>query len=211
MARPQVFVSSTFYDLRSIRSALGDFIERMGYEPVLSEKGKIAYDPDVPLDESCYRDAGAANIFVLIIGGRYGSAASDEQLVGSATFYERYESITKKEFQAAISKDVPVFILVSRPVYVEFETFQKNRENKNIEYAQVESVNIFHLLDEILSIRRNNPLQQFDNYSEIESWLREQWAGLFRDLLSRRSELKQLTTLAQQMDDLSSITDICII
>lgn len=83
MARPQVFVSSTFYDLRHIRASLEAFIERLGYEPVLSEKGKIAYDPDVPLDESCYRDAATANIFVLIVGGRYGSAASEENISGN--------------------------------------------------------------------------------------------------------------------------------
>lgn len=120
-------------------------------------------------------------------------------------FYDRYESITKKEFNAAIMKDVPVYILVSRAVYVEYETFRKNRDNDKIEYAQVESVNVFHLLDEVLSSRRNNPLHQFDHHGEIEEWLREQWAGLFRELLSRRSEHRQLITLAERMDELSAI------
>ena len=39
MARPRVFVSSPYYDLKHIRSSLDSFIDRLGYEPVLSEKG----------------------------------------------------------------------------------------------------------------------------------------------------------------------------
>jgi hypothetical protein len=79
VARPRVFVSSTYYDLKHIRSSLDNFIESLGYDSVLSEKGDIAYSPDIPLDESCYREASGADIFVLIIGGRYGSSASNEE------------------------------------------------------------------------------------------------------------------------------------
>ena len=91
MAHLRVFISSTFYDLRHIRSSLEGFVERMGYEAVMSEKGRIAYDPDIPLDESCYREASSADIFVLIIGGRYGHASSDEDIkgkIGSAPIYK---------------------------------------------------------------------------------------------------------------------------
>ena len=43
MARPRVSVSSTYYDLKHIRASLSSFIESLGYESVLSEKGDIAY------------------------------------------------------------------------------------------------------------------------------------------------------------------------
>jgi hypothetical protein len=76
MAKPRIFVSSTYYDLRHLRSSLENFIESFGFEAILSEKGDIAYLPDTPLDESCYREARSADTFVLIIGGRYGSEAS---------------------------------------------------------------------------------------------------------------------------------------
>ena len=46
MARPRVFVSSTYYDLKHIRASLDLFIEQLGYESVLSEKGDIAYAHD---------------------------------------------------------------------------------------------------------------------------------------------------------------------
>lgn len=76
MARPRVFVSSTYYDLKHVRASLDLFIESMGYDSILSEKGDIAYTHDRPLDDSCYRETETADIFVLIIGGRYGHEAS---------------------------------------------------------------------------------------------------------------------------------------
>lgn len=89
MARPRVFISSTYYDLRHIRASIEGFVERIGYEAVISEKGRIAYDPDLPLDNSCYREASRADMFVLLIGGRYGSPASDENIDPAPGFYER--------------------------------------------------------------------------------------------------------------------------
>ena len=205
MARPRVFISSTYYDLRHIRTSLEGFVERLGYEPVLSEKGKIAYDPELSLDESCYREASRADIFVLIIGGRYGSPASEEHIDPPAGFYERYESITKKEYEAAAARDIPTYILVDKSVMTEFETFKKNRDRTDIKYAHVESANVFHLLEEVLGRSRNNPVHQFERNSEIEEWLREQWAGLFQEFINRRSEQKQLASLSDRVAELGSL------
>ncbi|MCA9304380.1 MAG: DUF4062 domain-containing protein [Phycisphaerales bacterium] len=208
MAKPRIFVSSTYYDLKHVRASLDRFIQSLGFEPILSEKGEIAYHPDMPLDESCYREAISADIYLLIVGGRYGSIASSEHSkLPPSIIHERYESITKKEFDAAQSSDVPTFILVDRAVQSEYETFKRNRDLNKIKYAHVDSVNIFHFLDEIFSKKRNNPTHQFDRFTEIESWLREQWAGLFRELLTRRSSQQQLSSLANQVSQLSEVND----
>lgn len=207
MAQPRIFVSSTYYDLKHIRASLERFIERLGYEAILSEKGAIAYAPDVPLDESCYREAGNADIFVLIIGGRYGSEKSAERPVLSKEFHEKYDSITKQEYKCAIDKDVPVYILVERAVYADYETYLLNKGNASVKYAHVDSVNIFRLIDEIRSEQRNNPIQQFDRYMDIETWLRAQWAGLFKDFLSRRSEHNQLASLSAQVKALAEVNE----
>lgn len=45
MARPRIFVSSTYYDLKHIRSAMEVFIDSMGYESVLFESGEIPFFP----------------------------------------------------------------------------------------------------------------------------------------------------------------------
>ncbi|MFN9804772.1 MAG: DUF4062 domain-containing protein [Bacteroidota bacterium] len=202
MARPRIFVSSTYYDLKHLRSALEGFIDGLGFEPVLSEKGNIAYAPDLALDESCYREARQADIMVLIIGGRYGSEKSGTSDKESSDFYSRYDSITREEFRSAEASGVPLYILIERGVQAEYQTYLKNRESTGVRYAHVDSVNIFQMIQEILGLKRNNPVFAFDRYHEIEAWLREQWAGLFQELLQRRSSQEQLTSLSAQVSQL---------
>jgi len=203
MARPRVFVSSTFYDLKHIRSSLEDFIESLGFDPVLFEKGSVAYHPDNPLDDSCYREAANADIFVLIIGGRYGSPASSS---GSHSGDE-FESITRKEFETAQDSDVPTFILIDASVASEYRTYLKNRNNNDIVYAHVDSPSVFKLIESVLSKTRNNPVFHFEKATHISGWLREQWSGLFRELLRSRSQQRQFSTLNSEILELKSVND----
>lgn len=207
MAKPRIFVSSTYYDLKHIRSSLDIFIDSLGFEAILSEKGDIAFSPETPLDESCYREASTADVFVLIVGGRYGSEASGQDKKPGKSFYERYESITKKEYDSAVRKDIPTYILIESSVHAEYYTYLRNKENDSTKYAHVDSVNIFHLIEEILARPRNNPVHTFDRFADIESWLRDQWAGLFRELLTRATGQKQIATLTAQVEDLKEINN----
>lgn len=210
MAKPRVFVSSTYYDLKHVRASLDGFIQSLGFDTILSEKGEIAFHPDIPLDESCYREAASCDIFMLIVGGRYGSIASSGETIQSGdepAVHERYESVTKKEFESAQDRDIPTYVCVDRAVYAEYETYKRNRDNHETRYAHVDSVNIFRFLDTILAKKKNNPVHKFDKFTDIESWLREQWAGLFRDLLANRSARQELATLANQVDQLANVND----
>lgn len=207
MARPRVFVSSTYYDLKHIRSSIERFVESLGFESILSEKGEIAFAPDQPLDESCYREAANADLFVLVIGGRYGSEASSGRKKEPASFFDRYDSITKKEYESATVRDIPIYILIEGGVYSEYQTYLRNKENEDVKYAHVDSANIFRLIEEILSRPRNNPVHTFERFADIESWLREQWAGMFRELLQRQSQHKQLATLTSQVAELKEVNE----
>ena len=205
MAKPRIFISSTFYDLKHIRSSMENFIDSLGFESILSEKGSIAYNPDIPLDESCYREAHSCDIFVLIIGGRYGSPISSEEVVDKTNFYERYKSITKLEYENAIKKDIPVYILIEKSVYSEYDTFKRNRENSSVNYAFVDSVNIFYFIETILNQPRNNPIFQFEKHTEIENWLKLQWAGLFQELIQKRKAQSEISELSKEVKELSNI------
>lgn len=150
------------------------------------DRGNIAYVPDRALDESCYEEVRNCDIFVLIIGGRYGSAASDNDINPPPGFFEPYDSITRKEYRAAVDVDLPIYILIERPVFSEFSTYQRNRDNESVKYAHVDSINVFRFIEEILAQPRNNPIRPFDSYSEIEEWLKLQWAGFFRQLIREK-------------------------
>jgi len=74
-----------------------------------------------------------------------------------------------------------------------------------VAYAHVDSVNVFRLIEEILGKPRSNPVHAFERFPDISSWLREQWAGLFRELLRRTSSQQQIATLSTQVETLGAI------
>ena len=72
--KPVVFVSSTCYDLKQVREDLKDFFEEnYGFQTMLSEFDSFPIDPCKGTFENCIENVDkAADVFVLIIGNRYG-------------------------------------------------------------------------------------------------------------------------------------------
>ncbi|MDX9912946.1 MAG: DUF4062 domain-containing protein [Phycisphaerales bacterium] len=212
MAKPRIFVSSTFYDLRHLRDRLKEFIESLGYEPVLFEAGNIPYDPNKPPGDSCYDEVRLCHVLVLIIGGRHGSAASGESVLptdapATDRMYQHYKSITEGECQAAVDKKIPVYTLVESAVLQEYETFKKNRNNTTIVYSAVDNVNVFRLLDELQQRPHNKAMSSFDDFEDIADWLRQQWAGLFSEFLRDQQEEAPIKALESQIGRLSDVVD----
>jgi len=206
MAVPRVFVSSTFYDLRHVRSILASFVTSLGFETILSERGQIPYLPEQPLDESCYKEARSADIFLLIIGGRYGSERSESSTSSQDNGIPSPErsSVTKTEFDEAYSLGIPMYIAVEKAVLGEYHTFSKNR-NVKVNYAHVDDQRVFNFIEHVLSKRVNNPIFPFDHPSEIEGWLRMQWAGLFRDSLITRRETARIRSVEEGIRELTEV------
>ena len=189
MAHPRVFISSTYYDLKNVRADLERYIKDRGFDPVLNERGQIPYGNEEKLEEYCYREIENCDILVSIIGGRHGSGSS----------YDPY-SISQKELKTAIDLGRPVYIFVEESVLAEYETYKKNKESKDIEYAAVDNVAIYQFMDEVFSLPINNQVAQFETSSEITVYLQEQWAGLFQRLLRDDTKKKEVMLL----DDLKN-------
>jgi len=206
MPKPRVFVSSTHYDLREVRTSLSEFINSLGFEAVLSEAGNIVYGPDRALDESCYREAESADIFVLLIGRRYGMSGSGSPPRQERGFYERYDSITKREYLRARARGVPIYVAIDRIVLSELEVYRLNRDSTAVRYAHAESVNVFDLIEAVMA-ETNITTLPFDKSAEIAALLREQWAGHYRELLNRRSELNRLSDLESQVVQLKNVSE----
>ncbi|TEB41597.1 DUF4062 domain-containing protein, partial [Flavobacterium circumlabens] len=116
MANPRIFISSTCYDLSQIRDNLSEFITSCNYETVLSERGDIFYHPDLHTHECCVNEIENCNMFILVIGGRFGgNYISDPK-----------KSITNAEYEAARVKNLPVFTFIKREVYEDHRLYQKN-------------------------------------------------------------------------------------
>lgn len=180
MAIPTVFVSSTFYDLRYARESLKRFIEQLGYLPVLSEDGAVFYDPRITAAEACLREVSNASLLVLLIGGRYGMAMPGEE-----------QSVTNAEYQQALKDHIPVFALVEQSTYNDYMVYEANRGNaavlEHMVFPSADSIKIFEFIDSVRGQTANNALVPFRNLSDIESYLKLQWAGLLHDSLTSAS------------------------
>jgi hypothetical protein len=196
MAIPRVFISSTCYDLKYIRENLKYFIRTLGYDPVLSEEGSVYYDPTLDTQDSCLREIPSCQMFVLIIGGRFGE-----------TYRDTDKSVTNNEYREAVKSKILVFALVDYSVLSQYSVYQKNKANpkidgKNIAYPSVDSQKIFDFIEEVRSKSVNNALVPFNDFSDIESYLKQQWAGMMFSFLTKQNEDKRVT------DTLSALTQV---
>ena len=102
---PTVFVSSTFYDLKQVRADLKDFITTLGLTPVISEYDSFPIDPTISAVENCVNVVEeSADIFVLIIGGRYG------------TVKDQGRSVTNMEYLKARAKAIPIYVFIDKSI-----------------------------------------------------------------------------------------------
>jgi hypothetical protein len=197
MARPRVFLSSTFYDLRYIRNDLERFIKETGYEPVMSERGHIAYGHMDRLEEYCYREISTCDILVHIVGGKYGSQSHKEPY-----------SVSQMELKTAHDLHKQIYVFVERTVHVEYRTFLKNEDNKSFLPQYVDNLEIYNFLKKIYGLPSNNVIADFDSVNEIIEYLREQWAGLFQRFLqetSRREDYKISSNLKSTAETLAKL------
>ena len=186
MAKPRIFISSTFYDLRQIRLELDKFIENLGYEPVRNEEGDIPYGKDEKLEAYCYKEIGNIDILISIIGGRYGSPSSIRE--------QKSYSVSQMELKTALKEDKQVFIFIDKNVFTEYETYILNKD-REIVYKYADNVNIYKFIEEIKSLPHNNNIKGFETAEDITRYLREQFAGLFKQFLVDNKRIKEALVL----------------
>ncbi|WJJ95298.1 DUF4062 domain-containing protein [Algibacter luteus] len=186
MGKTKVFISSTFVDLKDTRESLKQYFLDNQMEPILFERGSIAFDPYKNVDSACYNEVEKSTIFVLIIGGRYGSPASDEPKKTRIKKIKKYNSITKKEYLRARENNIPIFTFIDKEVSSDYRFFRRNRDKTHINYPAVDNVNIFYLLDEIYKQTRNNYVKEYEYTSEIIDWLKIQISGLFQNFVEEK-------------------------
>ena len=184
MAKPRIFVSSTYFDLRAVRADLERFIREIGYDPVLFERGHVPYGKEEALEEYCYREISTCDILVAIIGGKYGSQSRDEK-----------HSITQKELRTAIELGKQIYIFVEKSVHSEYKTYLNNKEVKDFKPASVNDNRVFQFLEDIYGLPSGNPVEAFEISDDITRFLKEQWSGLFQRLLQESSRQKEINII----------------
>jgi hypothetical protein len=187
MAKPRIFVSSTYYDLRTVRDDLDRFIREIGYEPVRHERGHISYGKEEKPEEYAYREIDFCDVVVCVVGGRFGTTSSD----GSS-------SITQKELKSAVERGKQVYVFVEDSVHHEHRHYLANKAVSGVRYTAVDNIKIHEFLEEIYALPKGNPIFPFSVSADITRVLREQWSGLFQRLLTE-SALKPQTALLEEL------------
>lgn len=204
MAKPKVFISSTCYDLSHIRDALCTFIKSFGFEPVLSENGDIFFHPDIHTHDACINEISNCQLFILIIGGRF----------GGKYISDKTKSITNAEYEAASQLRLPIFTYIKRNVLENHHLYQENKDQPFInEFKfpaidnQTDAVNIFNFINKVRKSSINNAYEPFEFISDIEEHLRKQWASMFFDFLKNREISLQIDNTSKSVNSLVITTD----
>ncbi|MCH4583725.1 DUF4062 domain-containing protein [Achromobacter xylosoxidans] len=197
MARPQIFISSTFYDLRVVRDDLARAMKDLGYETIRHEVGAIPYGRSDKLESSCYREVQNCDILVCIIGGRYGSGSTLAP-----------GSITQNELREAYDQGKQVFVFVEKNVLSERTFYKNNRDVQNLVLTHVSDRKVFDFIDEVDQLPRGNPLFPFENASDIIALLKEQLAGLFQRMLKEQTNERQHQLLDQLKSSIATVGEL---
>ena len=93
--KPVVFVSSTCYDLKHVREELKSFFEEnYGFHTMLSEFDSFPIDPCKGTFENCIENVDkSADIFVLIIGTRYGYITDSGKSITNLEYLHAKEKV----------------------------------------------------------------------------------------------------------------------
>ncbi|RGE59878.1 MULTISPECIES: DUF4062 domain-containing protein [Eisenbergiella] len=171
--KPTVFVSSTCYDLKQIRTDIkGFFEEQLKYDILLSEYSTFPLDPNIGTLNNCLRVVDErADIFILVVGCRYGSVT------------ETGRSITNMEYLRAKAKGIPIYAFVDKKILSVLSLW---KDNPNADFrSTVDTPKLFEFVD---SFRGNDGIWSFgfETAQDIIDTLRTQLGYLFYDSLAYR-------------------------
>ena len=176
--KPTVFVSSTCYDLKQIRTDIKCFFEeQLGYEVLLSEYDSFPLDPNVGTVDNCLRAVDErADIFVLIVGCRYGSIT------------ESGHSVTNVEYLKAKAKGIPIYAFVDKSILSILPLWRDN-PNGNFQ-STVDTPKLFEFVD---TFRVSDGIWSlgFESAQNIISTLKWQLSYLFCDCLALKQQAVQ--------------------
>ena len=175
MAGVNIFISSTCYDLSQVRQNLRDFISGLGHNPMMSEQNDFPIDPQLDNWENCINAVKKyADIFVLIIGNRYGAVG------------ETGKSITNTEYLTAVQKGIPIYTFSLKKMTTLLPMWERNPD---ADYSHaVDNPKIFEFLADVRK-KSGRWNFEFDNAQDIIDTLRKQLSILFQNSLELRKRI----------------------
>lgn len=172
MSKTKIFVSSTCYDLSQVRDDIRNCLLDLGHQPYLSDYSSFPVIPDLTITENCSRNVREnTDIFILIIGGRYGSLDK-----------EHNKSITNIEYNISKEYGIESFIFVSESIYKILPLWEKNDSADFSDY--VDSTEVFKFIKGINSEQKW--IFTFDKASDIINIIKVQLSFYLKYLVDKK-------------------------
>ena len=164
----QVFVSSTYTDLKEERQAAVQAILDAGHIPAGMELFKAGNESQLKtinkwIDES--------DVYMLILGGRYGSVETKSD-----------KSYTQLEYEYALSKDIPVFAVVLSESFLTTkinlmglsDVMEQKAPDKYQSFKSLVMSKIIREVDDCkdIKITIHTTLNEFINEYDLTGWVR---------------------------------------
>jgi len=175
MHQLNAFVSSTCYDLKQIRKDLQEFISVLGHHPIMSEFDSFPIDPSTDTIANCIRNVESADIFILVIGGRYGYVL------------ENGKSITNMEYIYAKKKGIPVLVYIKKEIITGLSLYEDNPEG-NFK-SLVDNNKVFDFVNDVRAVNQHWSYD-FEHAQDITDNLKIRLSHLFSDSLALRSKMQ---------------------
>lgn len=153
------------------------------------------------MDESCYKEVENCHMMVLIVGGRYGSLATQQ----IEKYEKEYISITRKEYETAREKGIYIMVFVEHDVFAEYKTYIANKAKlpENFKFAFVDDIRVF----EFISTLEQRSIKIFSKVDDIEHYISHQIAGMLLSYLKQLQDKKtqeEIKNTVKQLNIVSS-------
>ncbi len=200
----QIFVSSTYTDLVEERQAAVQAILDAGHIPAGMELFKAGNESQL---KTIYKWIDQSDVYMLILGGRYGSIESKSG-----------KSYTQLEYEYALSKDIPIFAVVLSESFLTSKITCLGLSNTMEQYAHdkyqaFKSLVMSKIIREVddckdIKITIHSTLNEFIHDYDLTGWVRNtndnDTIQLMRDnnkLIKENNSLnKQIQKLQQQLN-----------
>lgn len=163
----QIFISSTYLDLIEERQTAVQTIVKMGHIPA----GMELFKAGASQWQTITKWIDSSDIYLLILGGRYGTINIPEG-----------KSYTHLEYEYALSTGMPVFALVLNETFLE----EKNKNNDNIEIYEKENKKKYNEFKKLvqskivkfvedtkdIQIEIQDNIRDIENNKKLEGWVR---------------------------------------
>ncbi len=167
------FISSTVEDFGDVRESIAKRLRRRGYVVRLSEEPEFPVEPGMTSHDACLAAVRQANVFVLLVGQRFGGE-----------YREQNKSITWREWEEAHAAGLVTIILIQREANeVAREVFVRRKQltsKKAGTPREIDKMLRAEFPDKKPLVHRVVDVQRFiDNIRKghIDNWIHADWRG----------------------------------